>query len=79
MTAEEKCNRCEQFGPNGLTDYPCKRIPSRNCPWFIKISEKRHKKIVAERIKENEAKKQELMKDKELVEEVKNNTKRLLK
>ena len=34
MTGEEKCNRCEQFGPNGLTDYPCKRIPSRNCPWF---------------------------------------------
>lgn len=47
MTGEEKCNRCEQFGPNGLTDYPCKRIPSRNCPWFIKISDKKYKKVNA--------------------------------
>lgn len=51
MTGEEKCNRCEQFGPNGLTDYPCKRIPSRNCPWFIKISDKKYKKILADRVK----------------------------
>lgn len=74
-------NRCEQFGPNGLTDYPCKRIPSRNCPWFIKISDKRYKKILADRvkrIKENEKLKQEMMKDQDLVEEVKQNTKRLM-
>lgn len=66
MTGAEKCNRCEQFGPNGLTDYPCKRIPSRNCPWFIKISDKKYKKILADRvkrIKENEELKQEMMKD----------------
>ena len=74
MTGEEKCNRCEQFGPNGLTDYPCKRIPSRNCPWFIKISDKKYKKILADRvkrIKDNEKLKQEMMKDQDLVEEVK--------
>ncbi len=63
MTAEEKCNRCEQFGPNGLTKYPCKRIPSRNCPFFLKISEKKFKKICNERIrktKENEELKHKL-------------------
>lgn len=82
MTAEEKCNRCESFGPNGLTNYPCRRIPSRNCQLFIKISDKRYKRILEERVrkyKENEAKKQEMMKDADLVEEVKNNTERLLK
>lgn len=86
MTGEEKCNRCEQFGPNGLTDYPCKRIPSRNCPsrnypWFIKISDKKYKKILADRvkrIKDNEKLNQEMMKDQDLVEEVKQNTKRLM-
>lgn len=81
MTAEEKCNRCEQFGPNGLTMFPCKRIPSRNCPWFIKISEKRYKKILSDRInkmKQNEERKSEMMKDSELVEQVKENTKKLL-
>ena len=75
MTGEEKCNRCEQFGPNGLTDYPCKRIPSRNCPWFIKISDKKYKKILADRVKRL---KQEMMKDQDLVEEVKQNTKKLM-
>ena len=81
MTGEEKCNRCEQFGANGLPDYPCKRIPSRNCPWFIKISDKKYKKILSDRgtrIKENETLKQEMMKDQYLVEEVKQNTKRLM-
>nr|DAW92287.1 MAG TPA: zinc knuckle protein [Caudoviricetes sp.] len=51
MNAQDKCNRCEQFGPNKLTPYPCKRIPSRNCPWFIKISEKKYKAILAARVK----------------------------
>lgn len=50
MNAQDKCNRCEQFGPNKLTLYPCKRIPSRNCPWFIKISEKKYKAILAARV-----------------------------
>lgn len=75
MTGEEKCNRCKQFGPNGLTNYPCKRIPSRNCPWFIKISDKKYKRILADRVKRI---KQEMMKDQDLVEEVKQNTKRLM-
>ena len=81
MTGEEKCNRCEQFGPNGFTDYPCNRIPSRSCPWFIKISDKKYKKILADRvkrIKENEKLKQEMLKDQNLIEEVKKNTKRLM-
>ena len=62
-------------------DYPCKRIPSRNCPWFIKISDKKYKKILADRvkrIKDNEKLKQEMMKDQYIVEEVKQNTKRLM-
>lgn len=71
MTAEEKCNRCEQFGPNGLTDYPCKRVPTRSCPYFLKISEKKYKKILAERVrkikgfekmKENEKIKERILK-----------------
>lgn len=82
MTGEEKCNRCEQFGPNGLTMFPCQRIPSRNCPWFIKIPEKKYKKILAGRVKktrENEEEKQRMLKDPKLVEQVKENIKRLLK
>lgn len=50
------------------------------CPWFIKISDKKYKKILADRvkrIKDNEKLKQEMMKDQDLVEEVKQNTKRL--
>lgn len=81
MRGEEKCNRCEQFGPNGLTDYPCKRIPSRNCPRVIKISDKKYKKILADRVKRikgNKKLNQEMMKDQDLVEEVKQNTKKLM-
>ena len=55
--------------------------PTRNCPWFIKISDKKYKKILSDRvkrIKENEKLKQEMMKDQDLVEEVKQNTKRLM-
>lgn len=51
MNAQDKCNRCEQFEPNKFTPYPCKRVPSRNCPWFIKISEKKYKSILAERVR----------------------------
>lgn len=51
MTAEEKCNRCKEFGPNGLTSFPCRRVPSRNCPAFNKMSEKQFNKIRAARIK----------------------------
>ena len=56
-------------------------LKQRNCPWFIKISDKKYKKILADRvkrIKENEKLKQEMMKDQDLVEEVKQNTKRLM-
>lgn len=45
------------------------------------ISDKKYKKILADRvkrIKENEKLKQEMMKDQDLVEEVKQNTKRLM-
>lgn len=82
MTGEERCNRCEQFGPNGLTMFPCQRIPSRNCPWFIKIPEKKYRKILAERIKrmkESEEARKRMLQDPELVEQVKENTKKLLR
>lgn len=45
------------------------------------ISDKKYKKILADRvkrIKENEKLKQEMMKDQDLVEEVKQNTKKLM-
>lgn len=77
MRAEEKCNRCEQLGANGLTDYPCKRVPSRSCPFFIKISEKKYKRIVAERVKrlkESEELRKKMLEDENIVQEVKQQT-----
>lgn len=77
MRAEEKCNRCEQFGPNGLTEFPCEKMPSRSCPYFIKISNKRYQKIVKERVKRAQASQElraKLMEDEDVVEEVKQRT-----
>ena len=50
MTAEEMCNRCKEFGPNGLTPFPCRRVPSRKCPFFDKIPDKQYAKIIKERV-----------------------------
>lgn len=50
MTAEEMCNRCKEFGPNGLTSFPCRRVPSRKCQFFDKISDKQYSKILKDRI-----------------------------
>lgn len=56
MNAEERCNMCWHFGPNGLTSIPCNPIPSRNCPYFKKISNKQYIKIVRERIRKHNEK-----------------------
>lgn len=77
MNAEERCNRCRNFAPNGFTDRSCPYPPSRNCRFFSKISEREFRKIVnarIEKIRKNQEMRKEMLQDKELVEEARKNT-----
>ena len=78
MRAEEKCLRCKNFPQNGYATKWCGLAPSRHCFRFVKISDKEYAKIVAMRRKkqeENNRRRAELLLDKGLVEQVKENTK----
>lgn len=82
MNAEKKCNRCENFGPNGLAPYPCKLVGSRTCQFFSPIPKKKYEEILkkrVEKIKENEALRQQMLADQDLVDQVKEQTKDLMK